>query len=166
MFSVSCETIDAALELARKARAEPDRLAELIGHLQKLRDCLEHRLVVDRYEALSDLEKAEFLYRESENLARIAQILQISERRIYQLLRLVRLPQEHRKVIREERLSERQVRPFLNLTEDRLLESLVVVGRFKLRPSKTEALAELVREKSSDNVEELAKKYLERRSGR
>lgn len=160
MFTVSCDSIDTALELALRVQAEPDRLPELIGHLQMLRASLEGRLLLSRFESLCDLEKADFLYRESENVSGMARLLQISERRIYQLLRLVRLPQEQREVIREGRLSERQVRPFLKLPAHRLLESLEVVRRHEIRPSQTELLASLVRQNPLDSVELLASQCL------
>ncbi len=60
-----------------------------------------------------DLERAELLYSSGFTASELAQVLGLSLRRVYQLLRLARLPISLKNEIRAARISERQLRPIL-----------------------------------------------------
>lgn len=60
-----------------------------------------------------DLERAELLYSSGFTAGELAQALDLSLRRVYQLLRLARLPIPLKNEIRAARISERQLRPML-----------------------------------------------------
>lgn len=61
-----------------------------------------------------DLERAELLYSSGFNPTELSSVLGISSRRVYQLLRLARLPTKIKAKVRSAGISERQLRPLLD----------------------------------------------------
>lgn len=113
------EVIMAKVDEARRVD-EHELLVEAQQMLVDLRDALgrggEDPLAsfVRAYRTCTqDIDRAELLYSCGYDPSVVSAALGVSQRRIYQLLRLARLPSEVKTDIRKRGLTERQVRPLL-----------------------------------------------------
>lgn len=146
MTSVNSEFVSTALALAREGQSDPQALSELIELLESAKsESVEINRADFRLQFLSllDIEKAEFLYRQSLRATELSDLTGISTRRVYQLVRLARLPEPARGLLKKAQLTERQVRPFLSSSQRRLMEALEVISGHQLRPVQSERLAKL-----------------------
>ena len=70
--------------------------------------------IAERFRACTqDLERAELLYSSGFDASKLSEALGLSLRRVYQLLRLARLPIDIKNQIRSSGISERRLRPLL-----------------------------------------------------
>ncbi len=115
------DLIERALDKIQAARAKDCKTSLEEAHelLLRLREsCTSSdplgQVVRDYRNCSQDLERAELLYSSGFNPTELSSVLGISSRRVYQLMRLARLPSKIKAKVRSAGISERQLRPLLD----------------------------------------------------
>ena len=111
------EKLDEGLALADLSALQEVR--NELFHLKETLSAKTHdpkRILSQGFNACAqDIDRAEFLYASGRDPAELAELLDLSLRRIYQLLRMARLPAPIRSEIRKAGVSERKLRPHIKL---------------------------------------------------
>lgn len=120
-------------QLERAQQGELETLSDASRQLTQLRLAMlaesndPLRGLVLRYRACEqDLERGELLYCSGYEPAELSSALGITLRRIYQLLRLARLPADFKQAVRQLGISERRLRPLLASSSPERLEPLLL----------------------------------------
>ncbi len=113
--------VERVLDKVRAARARDckdslEEAHELLIQLHASCDCSDplKRIAREYRNCRQDLERAELLYSSGYHPTELSSLLGISSRRVYQLLRLARLPSQLKAQVRSSGLSERKLRPILS----------------------------------------------------
>ena len=113
------EAIASRLEHARQSESA-EALDEVHRQLLQLQSSMlsQERSAIEQVvlayrSCTQDLDRGELLYSSGFDPPQLSEALGISARRVYQLLRMARLPEELKEEVRARGLSERKVRPLL-----------------------------------------------------